>query len=118
MIIGNFTKQASGIYRGHVAMLGLVQEAYIAPAEPGKKGRPDYRVMVSDADGAVGAVEAGAAWKRRSEKTGKAYLSVQLDSPFLRGPINCALIEQPDDDDEFSLVWSRKKATAEAPASE
>lgn len=117
MIIGNFTLRAGGSYQGHVTVLGLVQEAFLVPAEPSRKG-PDYRVMVADAEGAVGAIEAGAAWKRHSSKTGKDYLSVKLDSPFLPVPVNCALIEPQHEDGEFALVWSRKKPAAEVAATE
>jgi uncharacterized protein (DUF736 family) len=51
-------------------------------------------------------------------ETGKAYLSVKLDSPTLPGPVNCALIEQEREDGEFALVWSRKRTAAEAPVTE
>jgi uncharacterized protein (DUF736 family) len=89
----------------------LREEARIEPAKPGHAGTPDYVVLSDD-----GFVELGAAWKRHSAKTGKAYLSVRLDSAFVPAPVNCALIEQEHEDGEFALVWSRKKTAAEAPA--
>ena len=52
-----------------------------------------------------GGVEVGAAWKRTGKESGKAYLSVKLDSPFLPVPVNCALMAQ--DDGSHILVWSR-----------
>ena len=116
MIIGKFTKQASGTYRGHIAALGLMHEAYITATGSGAKASPDYRVLVSDSAGVSEAIEAGAAWKRRSEKTGKAYLSVRLDSPTLAAPINCALVAQDDEPDEFALVWKRRRRGDDATA--
>lgn len=113
MIIGNFTQRASGAFQGDIATLGLTQEIFVAPVVPSRKGSPDYRVVL-----AAGSIEIGAAWQRRSAKTGKVYLSVRLDSPLFSAPVNCVLIEQEDEPDEFILVWSRKKATAEAAATE
>jgi uncharacterized protein (DUF736 family) len=106
MIIGKFTPQNDG-YVGLIATFGLREEARIEPTKPGSAG-PDYVVLSDD-----GFVELGAAWKRHSSKTGKAYLSVKLDTPFVNAPINCALIEHEDGD--HALVWSRK-TRAEAPA--
>jgi uncharacterized protein (DUF736 family) len=65
--------------------------------EPAPKGA-DYRVT-------IGGVEVGAAWKRTGKESGKAYLSVKLDSPFLPGPVNRALMAQ--DDGSHILVWNR-----------
>ena len=103
MIIGKFTQTDDG-YIGLIATLGIREEARFAPAKPGRDGAPDYAVLSDD-----GFVELGAAWKRHSDRTGKAYLSVRLDSPLLPAPINGALIEQDPDAGEFVLVWSRKR---------
>jgi uncharacterized protein (DUF736 family) len=111
MIIGKFTPAEDG-YIGLIATLGIREEARIVTAKPGAAGAPDYVVLSDD-----GFVELGAAWKRES-KAGKAYLSVKLDSAFLPAPINCALVEQQDEPVEFVLVWSRKKTSSEAPATE
>ena len=108
MIIGNFTFIDEG-YSGLVLTpAGVINAVRIAPTA-GKA--IDYAITV---DG--GAFDLGAAWKRHSSKTGKPYLSVKLDSPFLPAPVNCALIEQDGEPDEFILVWSRKKAPAEIPS--
>jgi len=92
MIIGTFTKKNEG-YSGKLITLTHSQALTFVPAEKGV----DYRVM-------VGEVEVGAAWKKTGKESGKAYLSVKLDSPFLPAPVNCALMEQ---DDGHILVWSR-----------
>ena len=111
MIIGTFTPVDGGYCGMILAPAGVINPVRVAPVAG--KGI-DYSITHDGFD-------LGAAWKRHSSKTGKAYLSVKLDSPYLAAPVNCALIEQPerpDEDDEFILVWSRKKAAAEAPAAE
>jgi hypothetical protein len=37
--------------------------------------------------------EVGAAWNKTARKTGKAYISARLDSPFLSKPLNLALFQ-------------------------
>jgi len=104
MIIGKFSPADEDGYVGEIVThTGLISPVRIAPVEG--KG-VDYVVTVSG-------YELGAAWKRHSSKTGKAYLSVKLDTPYVSAPINCALIEHEDGD--HALVWSRK-TRAEAPA--
>lgn len=93
MIIGTFTKQNEG-YTGKLVTLTTIQTLTFEPAPKGA----DYKVTM---DGA----EVGAAWKRTGKESGKAYLSVKLDSPFLPAAVNCALMAQ--DDGGYILVWSR-----------
>ena len=71
------------------------RQAGIHAAEKGA----DYQVTL---DG----IEVGAAWKKTGRESGKAYLSVKLDSPFLPAPVNCALM--PQDDGSHILVWNRE----------
>jgi len=92
MIIGTFTKKNEG-YTGKLVTLTHSQALTFEPAEKGV----DFRVK-------FGTVEVGAAWKKTARESGKAYLSVKLDSPFLPAPVNCALMEQ---DDGYILVWTR-----------
>ena len=77
MIIGTFTKKNEG-YSGKLITLTHSQALTFVPAEKGV----DYRVM-------IGAIEVGAAWKKTGKESGKAYLSVKLDSPFLPASVNC-----------------------------
>jgi uncharacterized protein (DUF736 family) len=49
----------------------------------------------------------GTSWNRTSKDGGKAYVSVNLDSPLLPEPVNCALFTR--DDDSYVLVWDREK---------
>jgi uncharacterized protein (DUF736 family) len=57
--------------------------------------------------------ELGAAWKKVSTE-GRPYLSVKLDGPTLRVPIQCALIEQ--NDGSYHLIWRRGEEEAEQAA--
>jgi len=77
----------------------------------GKTGKgPDYRVVL---DGAPGAVELGAAWKRTSEAD-REFLSISLDDPALPRPLSAALIPAEDGAGAI-LIWSRPaKRQAEA----
>ena len=93
MIIGNFKTQGEG-YAGTLTTLTHRGELVF---EPKTKGA-DYQVTL---DG----TEVGAAWKKTGRESGKAYLSVKLDSPFLPAPVNCALMAQSDG--SHILVWSR-----------
>jgi uncharacterized protein (DUF736 family) len=103
MIIGNFTFVDDGYSGLILAPGGVINAVRIAPVEG--KG-VDYTVTVD------GAFDLGAAWKRHSRKTGKAYLSVKFDSPFLAAPVNCALIANDDGEDGgHILVWSRRART-------
>jgi uncharacterized protein (DUF736 family) len=93
MIIGKFN-QAQNDYIGNLVTLTHRGKLVFTPAQ----GGVDYRVTL---DGA----EVGAAWKKTARESGKAYLSVKLDSPFLPAPVNCALMAQ--EDGSYILVWSR-----------
>ena len=99
MIIGKFTRSGN-VYTGNLVTLTIKQALKLEPAERGA----DYQVT---ADG----FEVGAAWKKAAKDTGKAYLSVKLDSPFLPAAVNGALIEQ--DDGTHILVWNRDQRKAD-----
>src|SRR5689334_8897732 len=113
MIIGNFTyNQAKDTYAGEIKTLTLLRNKVVfRPAESKTEKGPHYRVIV---EGAPGAVELGAAWKRKSE-AGREFLSVTLDDPALSHALNAALM--PSENGESAiLIWSRadkRKAKAE-----
>jgi uncharacterized protein (DUF736 family) len=69
--------------------------------EPNDKGA-DYRVLADTG------FEVGAAWNKNAEKTGKAYISARLDSPFLPKPVNVALFPAKEAG-KHVLVWDRQK---------
>jgi uncharacterized protein (DUF736 family) len=104
-MIGSFKLDPDGTYSGTVTTLALKVRARIVPnLDKSEDRHPDYRVF------AQGRVEIGAAWKKLSDQN-KPYLSVSLDDPSFAQPLNAALVGSPDDqEDTFSLVWSRPRA--------
>jgi uncharacterized protein (DUF736 family) len=85
MIIGKFN-QAKNDYIGNLVTLTHRGKLVFTPAPRGA----DYLVTL---DG----TEVGAAWKKTARESGKAYLSVKLDSPFLPAPVNCALMARTNE---------------------
>jgi uncharacterized protein (DUF736 family) len=98
-------------YTGELATLSAAaRKVVFRPIDAKTDKAPCYRVIgTSD----TADVEAGAAWKKRSEE-GREYLSVKLDDPALPQPVNCAMVESGDTLDEFILVWSRDSRKAKA----
>ena len=99
MIIGKFTRSGN-VFIGKLVTLTVAQALKLEPAERGA----DYEV-------AMDGFPVGAAWKKTAKDTGKAYLSVKLDSPFLPAAVNGALLEQ--DDGTHILVWNRDQRKAD-----
>jgi uncharacterized protein (DUF736 family) len=106
MIIGNFTYDANAdTYTGDVTTLTFHRnDVQLRPVEKSGEKEPDYRVV---AHTALGIVEFGAAWKRKSEK-GQDFLSVSIDDPALSGALNAALFLD-ENDDSAVLAWNRRK---------
>ena len=103
MNIGNFQNASEGRITGEMEALlvGRVKLTF----EPNDKGA-DYRVFTDTG------CEVGAAWNKTAEKTGKAYISARLDSPFLFKPINVALFPAKEAG-KHVLVWDRQKPKAD-----
>lgn len=97
--IGTFTKTENG-YTGAVKTLTLNVKARIAPAEKTNDKAPDFRVF-------AGQTEFGAAWKKKSNETGREYLSLKLDDPSFPAPIHASLVDVEGETD-LSLIWSRR----------
>ena len=111
MIIGNFNyNQPKDTYTGEIKTLTLLRgKVTFRPSDSKSAKGPHYRVTV---EGAPGAVELGAAWKRRSE-AGREFLSVTLDDPALTRSLSAALMPS-DDGSSAVLIWSRPKRKASA----
>ena len=106
MIIGQFT-QKGDVYAGNLYGIGFAIPFVVFNPVSAKQGNgPDFVVYGSPHEDEP-ASELGAAWAKTS-KAGKAYLSVNLDSPVLVTPINGALTRQQDG--SYALVWNRKEA--------
>jgi len=111
MIIGNFKyDQAKDVYSGEIKTLTLLRgKVNFRPAESKSDKGPHYRVVV---EGAPGAVELGAAWRRKSE-AGRDFLSVTLDDPALARSLNAALMPSEDGTGAI-LMWSRPSKRKQA----
>jgi uncharacterized protein (DUF736 family) len=103
MNIGNFQNAADGRITGDMEAL-LVGRLKLT-FEPNDEGA-DYRVLTETGG------EVGAAWNKTAGKTGKAYISARLDSPFLPKPVNVALFPAKDAG-KHVLVWDRQKPKAD-----
>ena len=103
MIIGNFThNKAKDTYIGEIRTLTLHRGKVTFRPTQGKNGKgPNYRVTF---EGAPGAVELGAAW-RRTSAAGRQFLSVSLSDPALSHPLRAALMPAEDGAGAI-LIWS------------
>lgn len=103
MNIGTFQNAENGriIGEAEALVVGRIKLTF----EPNSKGA-DYTVMTDSS------VEVGAAWKKTAKESGKAYISVRLDSPFLAKPINAALFPAKEAE-RHVLVWDRPERKAD-----
>ncbi|WP_404712175.1 DUF736 domain-containing protein [Sphingomonas sp. MMS24-J13] len=101
--IGYVTRDTSGAYKGQLKTLSIRAEIAILPnARKAHDTQPDYRVVSGD-------VEIGAGWNRRSETSGRDYVSLSLAAPEF-GPrrlyANLGRAAGQDDDDSFAVIWN------------
>lgn len=101
--IGYVTKLEDGRYKGELKTLSIRAEIVITPnADKASENQPDYRVF---AEG----IEVGAAWVRKSESSGKEYVSLAIAAPEF-GPkklyANLGKAAGQDDDNVFALIWN------------
>lgn len=99
--IGHVTRQDNGGYAGELRTLSIRAPIEIEPkGSKAAKTQPDYRVL---SDG----VEFGAGWNRRSESSGRDYVSLALASPEF-GPRRLYVTLAPvpgEGADRFALIW-------------
>lgn len=100
--IGQVARTADGGFKGEVRTLTVRADIDIVPNQS-KSGesQPDYRVL---SDG----VEVGAAWNRRSETSGRDYVSVSLAAPEFGPRRLYANLGRAIGSDEniFALIWN------------
>ncbi|MDA7777031.1 DUF736 domain-containing protein [Rhodobacteraceae bacterium] len=101
--IGHVTKLKDGGYKGELKTLSIRAEIIISPnTEKTNDNQPDYRVF---AEG----IEVGAAWIRKSESSGKEYVSLSIAAPEF-GPkklyANLGKAAGQKDDNVFALIWN------------
>jgi uncharacterized protein (DUF736 family) len=100
--IGTVTKDDTGTFKGQLKTLSIrVDIAIVANANRTSDAQPHYRVLSGD-------VEIGAGWNRRSESSGRDYVSLSLAAPEF-GPrrLYANLGRIPGADDErFAIIWN------------
>jgi uncharacterized protein (DUF736 family) len=100
--IGTVTKAQNGSFKGQLKTLSIRADIMIQPNDnKTTEAQPDYRVFTSD-------VEIGAGWTRRSETSGRDYVSLSLAVPEF-GPrrlyANLGRAAGADQD-TFAIIWN------------
>ena len=101
--IGYVTKQSTGGYKGQLKTLSIRADIEILPnAAKSTDSQPDFRVQSQG-------VEIGAGWMRKSESSGKDYVSLSLAAPEF-GPrklyANLGRAAGQDDDEVYAVIWN------------
>ena len=103
--IGQFMRSQTG-YSGRIRTLTLdLDIAIVETNASDADNAPDYRVHAGSEDGPA----IGAGWKRSGEKAGE-FVSLQLDDPTFAQPIRANLFQNGDDNNAWSMQWSRSRA--------
>ena len=100
--IGFVTKQDNGSFKGQLKTLSISADiAIVANRSKSTDTQPDYRVL---SDG----VEIGAGWMRRSETSGRDYVSLSLAAPEFGPRRLYANLGQAagGPDDKFAVIWN------------
>jgi len=100
--IGHVIATGKGGFKGQLKTITISADIEIVPNEQKTQdNQPDYRVIT---DG----IEIGAGWMRRSETSGRDYVSLSLAAPEF-GPrrLYANLGRAPGgDENSFALIWN------------
>lgn len=100
--IGYVTKNDDGSFKGQLKTLSISAEiAIVSNRSKSTDTQPDYRVV---SDG----VEIGAGWNRRSETSGRDYVSLSLAAPEFGPRRLYANLGQAagGPEDRFAVIWN------------
>ena len=100
--IGQVTKAQDGSFKGQLKTLSIRADILIQPNDrKTSDAQPDYRVFSGD-------VEIGAGWMRRSEASGRDYVSLSLAAPEFGPRRIYANLGRASGADEytFALIWN------------
>ena len=100
--IGTVTKAQDGGFKGQLKTLSIKADILIQPNDRRTSdAQPDYRVFSGD-------VEIGAGWMRRSEASGRDYVSLSLAAPEFGPRRLYANLGRASgaDEDTFALIWN------------
>ena len=101
--IGYVTRQPNGGFKGELKTLTIQAQIEVEP-NPSKTAdnQPDFRVTSEGA-------EIGAGWVRRSESSGKDYVSLSLAAPEFGSRklyANLGRAAGQHDEDTFAVIWN------------
>ena len=100
--IGHVTANKNGGFKGQLKTITITAEIEIVPNEQKSSDtQPDYRVVT---DG----IEIGAGWRRRSETSGRDYVSLSLAAPEFGPRRLYANLGRAagGDEDSYALIWN------------
>ena len=100
--IGRVTKAQDGSFKGQIKTLSIRTEITIQPnTAKSSDAQPDYRVLAGD-------VEVGAGWNRRSEASGREFVSLSLAAPEFGPRRLYANLGRAADagEDTFAVIWN------------
>ena len=100
--IGHVTANSNGGFKGQLKTLSLTADIEIVPNEAkAHDNQPDYRVL-------AGGIEVGAGWNRRSETSGRDYVSLSLAAPEFGPRRLYANLGRASgaDQNTFALIWN------------
>ena len=100
--IGTVTKLEDGSFKGQLKTLSIKADVMIQPNDrKTTDAQPDYQIFSGD-------IEIGAGWMRRSETSGRDYVSLSLAAPEF-GPrrLYANLGRSAGaDEDSFAVIWN------------
>jgi uncharacterized protein (DUF736 family) len=100
--IGHVTRTENGGFKGQLRTLSIRADIDILPNDrKTNDNQPDYRVLSEG-------VEVGAGWTRRSETSGRDYVSLSLAAPEFGPRRLYANLGRAagQDEDSFALIWN------------
>lgn len=100
--IGHVNANDNGGFKGQLKTLSLTADIEIVPNEQkAHDNQPDYRVL-------SGGIEVGAGWNRRSESSGRDYVSLSLAAPEFGPRRLYANLGRTagGDENSFALIWN------------
>lgn len=100
--IGYVTRNASGGFQGQLKTLSIRAAIEILPNErKSSDNQPDFRVLSEG-------VEVGAGWTRRSETSGRDYVSLSFAAPEFGPRRLYANLGRAagQDEDTLALIWN------------
>jgi uncharacterized protein (DUF736 family) len=100
--IGHVTRNSNGGFKGELKTLTIRAEIDIVPNDAkSSDSQPDFRVLSEG-------IEVGAGWNRRSETSGRDYVSLSLAAPEFGSRRLYANLGRAagEDEDSFALIWN------------